>query len=241
MTPEERVRRCILWNKIERLLFSPASVADKMQWCHLYLMSLAKLWETEPFAIQGPAFPRNSLNTPIPGFSIFYDLSRWDNIRQCSSLRMSFEGIEFASHDIDHAYHDRNSLSDPHPTGVLSYYPRIATRRDELTYDIQWVLDRYLLHPCAHVHPLPEIAGYMGPIIEALRDVLHEVRFGLGITNPFAALFQFRINLPVRETPEDTQTLKETERDRIAHLVFDAILSRPPLHTIPPGRLFGIK
>jgi hypothetical protein len=242
MTPQERKRRAILWHRVERLLFFPVSAADKRTWCACFIRSLAPYWEIEPFAVTGSAFPGANFSVPLIDFSLSYDLSEWGNDLGRSSVRMIFKGVVFACHDIDHAYHDRGSLADTPPGGVLNrnHYPNRHTRSNDLMTDIRWVLDRFILHPCAHFHPMPEVLGYLGPAYEPFRDVLHEVRLGLGITNPFAALFQFRMNLLLGGTPHDTKTRKETERNRIADLVHDAILSGNAVQTVPPGRLFDL-
>ena len=240
MTPQERNRRAILWHKVERLLFSPADMQTQRTWCRCFARSLAQYWGIDEFLILNSTFPVAKINLPLPGFSISYDLSRWGNDLGRSYVRMIFEGVVFACHDIDHAYHDRSSLSDPPPDRVLAQYPNRGTRRNDLMADIRWVLDRYLLHPCAHFHPMPEVLGYLGPAYEPFQDVLHEVRLGLGITNPFAVLFQFRMNLLLGETAHDTKTRKETERNRIADLVHDAILNDDRVQAIPPGKLFDL-
>lgn len=242
MTPQERKRRAVLWHRVERLLFSPVSASDKTEWCACFRRSLAQFWEIEDFAVQGPAFPIAKFSLPLPDFSVLYDLSEWGNDPGRSSVRMIFKGVVFACHDIDHAYHDRGSLADTPPGGVLNrnHYPNRHTRSDELMTDIRWVLDRFILHPCAHFHPMPDVLGYLGPAYEPFRDVLHEVRLGLGITNPFAALFQFRMNLVLLLTRDDTKAHKEAERNRIADLVHDAILRGNAVQTVPPGRLFDL-
>jgi hypothetical protein len=242
MTQQERRRRAVLWHKVERLLFSPPGQETQSKWCWCFVRSLARYWEIDDFVVSCPAFPVAEINLPLPGFSISYDLSGWGNDPGRSSVRMIFKEVVFACHDIDHAYDDRISLLDTPDGGVLNrnHYPNRHTRSDDLMTDIRWVLDRFILHPCAHFHPMPEVLGYLGPAYEPFRDVLHEVRLGLGITNPFAALFQFRMNLVLLLTRDDTEAHKEAERNRIADLVHEAILSGNEVQTVPPGRLFDL-
>jgi hypothetical protein len=188
----------------------------------------------------GSIFPEGNFRLPLTDFSLSYDLSGWANDPRRSSVRMIFKGVVFACQDIDHAYHDRGSLLDA-PTGrVLAHYPNPGTRSDRLMEDICWVLDRSLLHPCTHLHPMPHALGPLGPAQEAFREVVHEVRLGLGITNPFATLFQFRMNFVLLPTPHETRARKEAERNRIAGLVHDVILNSDPAQAIPPSRLFGL-
>jgi len=237
---EQRERLRTLWHKMERLLFSPSGVKEQQTWCWCFVRSLARYWEIDDFVVTGSSFPNASFQLPLQDFSLSYDLSKWGDKLPRSSVRMMFKGVVFACHDIDHGFHDRISLSDSPPRGVLSHYPNKRTRSDELMADIRWVLDRSILHPCAHFHPMPDVLGYLGPDYEAFRDVLHEIRLGLGLTNPFAALFQFRMNLLLGDTPLDTKMRKEAERDRIADLVHNAILNNARVQTIPPGELFDL-
>jgi hypothetical protein len=90
------------------------------------------------------------------------------------------------------------------------------------------------------VHPIADALRYLGNDYDAFCDVVHEIRFGFGITNPFAALFQFRLNLLLGETPEDTQTRKERECNRVADLIHAEILNGSPVQAIPPSALFDL-
>jgi len=241
MTPEERERRAILWNKVERLLFSPAGKSDQTTWCACFLRSLARYWEVDEFAVPGSPFPSASFRLPpLSDFSLSYDLAEWGSNRR-SSLWMMFKRVVFASYHIDHQYQDRVSLSDPPPGNVLKRYRSQSTRSRELLTDIHWVMDRYLLHPCTHLHPEPDALRYLGIDYDAFRYVLHEVRLGFGIANPFALLFQFRMNLVLGKTPEDTQARKERERNRVADLIHDEILNGGPVQATPPGKLFDLQ
>jgi hypothetical protein len=244
MTPQQRRRRAILWHEVERLLFSPVSETDKRTWCACFIRSLAPYWQIESFAVPGSTFPKANFSLPLTDFSLSYDLSGWGNDSRRSSVWMIFRGRIFACHDIDHDYHDRGSLLDPPTGGILNrnYYPNHRTRSDDLMTDIRWVLDRFILHPCAHFHPMPEALGYLDQAAyEPFLDVLHEVRLGLGITNPFAALFQFRMNLVLLLTRDGTKAHKEAERNRVADLVHEGILSGNAVQTVPPGRLFDLR
>src|SRR4030042_1572995 len=75
MTPQERTRRSMLWHKVERLLFCPASAEDQRTWCYCFVRSLARCWEIEDFVVPGSAFPAASFSLPLPDFSLSYDLS----------------------------------------------------------------------------------------------------------------------------------------------------------------------
>ena len=240
MTPQERTRRSMLWHKVERLLFCPASAEDQRTWCYCFVRSLARYWEIEDFVVPGSVFPAASFSLPLPDFSLSYDLSGWGNDTLRSSVRMIFDRVAFACHDIDHDYDDRVSLSEPPPDRVLAQYQNLRTRRDELMTDIRWVLRQYLIHPRTHLHLIVEAFGRREPADENFREVVHEVRLGLGITNPFAALFQFRMNLVLLLTRDDTKAHKEAERNRIADLVHYTILNDDRVQAIPPGKLFDL-
>ena len=238
MTQYDRERLSLLWHQIDRGLFSPASQTDQRTWCACFVNSLSMLWEVDS-PVVGAAFPMATLSLPMPGFAIEYDLSNWAGNPRRASLRMMFEGVEIACHHIDHAYHDRMMLLNPSAENVLRQYPNMASRNADLLADICWVLDRYVFHPCAHLHPGPDIMTCLAPRDDAYRACLHEMRFGVGITNPFASLFQYRVNLLIRPTPEDIQAAKEKERDRVAGIMRDAILNGPAAHGVSAGELFG--
>jgi hypothetical protein len=201
-------------------------------------MSLAGFWEVDPPVVVGTLFPKATVSLPLPGFAIEYDLSNWTENRKRASLRMTFEGVEVATHHIDHAFDDRVGLYDPPPGNALGLYTNMASRNDELFHDICWVLDRFVFHPCAHVHPSPDLLSGLKPTGDTFRKCLHEVRFGVGITNPFAALFQYRVNMVLRQTPRETQAAKEKERDRVAGRMREAILNDGGTPCVPAGVLF---
>jgi hypothetical protein len=238
MTPQERERLGLLWYRIERGLFWPASQADQRTWCACFVTSLAGFWEVDT-PVVGAAYPKATLSLPVPGFAIEYDLSNWAGNPQRASLRMMFEGVEIACHHIDHAFQDRMVLQTPPGGNVLANYPNMPTRNEDLLADICWVLDRYVFHPCAHLHPSPDILTCLTPADNAFRECLHEIRFGVGITNPFAALFQYRVNLVLRQTPQDTKAAKEVERNRVAGRMRDAILNGGAGQGVSAGELFG--
>ena len=151
---------------------------------------------------------------------------------------MTFEKAEIACHHIDHAFDDRISLYDPPGGNLLAMYPNRASRKNDLLADICWVLDRFVFHPCVHLHPSPDILSYLKCVDEVFYECLHEVRFGVGMTNPFAALFQYRVNLVLRSTPNETKAAKEAERNRVAVKMRDAILNGGAGQGVPAGELF---
>jgi hypothetical protein len=73
---------------------------------------------------------------------------------------------------------------------------------------------------------------------DVYRECLHEIRFGVGITNPFAALFQYRVNLVIRQTPDDIRATKDAEKYRVAGIMLDAIIKS---EAVSPGKLFGLR
>ena len=237
MTSQEKPRLRLLWHLIERGLFWPASQSDQRKWCACFASSLPGFWEVDP-PVVGAAFPKTTLSLPLPGFAIEYDLSNWAGNPQRASLRMMFEGVEVACHHIDHAFGDRMSLYEPPGGNVLSLYPNMASRNDDLLADICWVLDRFVFHPCGHLHPSSGILMCMKQVDDAFGECLHEVRFGVGMTNPFAALFQYRVNLVLRQTPDETKAAKKAERDRVATIMRDAILDGGAARGVAAGSLF---
>jgi len=236
MTPEEKARRYYLWNKIEHMVFCPASPRDQSTWCSLYIATLGDLWGIDP-PITESTFPAARVHLTLPEFAFEYDLSLWSESPQRASLRLFHGDSEVACHDIDHAYHDRISLT-PDPAGSINlHYPNAATNSDDLLTDIRWVLDRYVFHPCAHLHLNSARVATLIHGDDAFRECLHEIRFGSGITNPFVALFQYRVNLMLRSTPTETRSAKAEERDRVAAIIRDAIRDRNSC--VNAKKLFG--
>jgi hypothetical protein len=235
MTPQEQKRRNKLWHLIEHKIFHPVSPDDQSKWCALFIKTLAGFWEVEPISV--PQFsPNAKFSLPLPGFEIEYDLSNWANNPQRASMRMMRMGIEIACHHIDHEYQDRLILQALPDGNILSDYPNMASRNNDILNDIRWVLDRYVFHPCAHLHPSPNI---LVPLVSVeYRECLHEIRFGIGITNPFAALFQYRVNLLIREKPKDIKRAKEAERDRVAGIMMNSILYK---QDVSASELFEFK
>jgi len=237
MNPEERTRKAQVWRRVEELLFSPSGENEQRQWCACYLRSLASFWGLPEFAV-GTPFPRAEFALPLPGFCLSYDLSEWNSSPKRASVRMKFEGVLFAAYDVDHACQTRRSLLNEPEDSLLGKYPQVAARASDVAGDVQWVLDRFVLHPCAHVHMMPDIFGCLRDDHEPFRDVVHEIRLGFGQTNPFAALFQLRTQFALGHAVEDTKVWKEAERDRVAKLVSEAVLQGAGTQRIPPGRLF---
>ncbi len=102
---------------------------------------------------------------------------------------MMREGVEIACHHIDHTYHDRMDLQTPPGGNVLAYYPNRASRNEDLLYDICWVLDRYVVHQCVHLHPGSDILPCLVPEDDAYSECLHEISFGVAISNRLKPYF----------------------------------------------------
>ena len=240
MTPEEQRRLARLWFEVERLLFSPAKSGDRRTWCDRFLGSLAGYWQSEEFLPPPSAFPTAEFSLPLPGFSICYDLSGWSAQGGRASVRAKFEQTVLASHDMDHNWCDRAALSEPPGGPVLAHYRNLRTLADDLLQDATWVLDNLIVHPCAHLHAEGDILQRLKERPRGLDDqfkgVLHEVRLGLGLTNPFAALFQLRLQFALGRDKAETIQRKKDECKRVAGLACIAI--RDKKLTVPAGDLF---
>jgi hypothetical protein len=66
------------------------------------------------------------------------------------------------------------------------------------------------------------------------------MRLAAGMTNPFAALFQYRVGLVYRGNVALIKQAKEDERNRLADLALNEILKSSGIPKIPPGTLFGL-
>lgn len=241
MTPEECKRLALLWHKVEKLLFSPANKKEQREWCAYFLQSLADYWGVDQ-GYAGTAFPRGEFQVPVPGISASYDLGQWNGNPARTAMRLKYEDVPFASLDTDQAFPDRLTLLETPPGSVLGQYRNMATRTADLRADVVRVLDAYLMHPCAHLHAMEDIFRILwdSPPASTLAS-LHEMRLGTGLTNPFARLFQFRLQFVLGASLSKTKTLKKKERDRVAILVCQAILADNPVQHINPGTLFGSK
>ena len=241
MNCRERQRLGVIWAKVEHLLFSPASIKEQKNWCAVFLRSLEQYWQVPTVYFPGSPFPDARLNSPLPDIRLSYDLSGWGGNPQRCSVRIIYREKALASYDIDHRYQNRESLFDSPLGNILAYYPNKGTRSRDLKTDINWVLERYLLHPCNHLHIFSELFLDLDERPGDFGDILHEVRLGLGITNPFAVLFQFRLNLVLGKTPEETQDRKKSECARLADLLHDKIIKKKDKKPVPPGQLFDLK
>jgi hypothetical protein len=60
----------------------------------------------------------------------------------------------------------------------------------------------------------------------------------MGCENPFATLFQYRIQFILGTDKVSTKTRREAERDRLADVVVKAVLERT--HYVSSGNLFEV-
>ncbi len=241
MTPEECRRLALLWHKVEKLIFSPPNVEEQRNWCTCFLRSLADYWGEE-HGYTGAAFPGGEFQIPIPGISASYDLGQWNGNPPRTAMRLKYEDVPFASLDTDQAFPDRLSLFEPPAGSILAEYPNTTTRAADLRADVVCVLNAYVMHPCAHLHAMEDIFRTLwdSPSPSTMES-LHAMRLGTGLTNPFACLFQFRLQFALGESLPETEALKEAERDRVADLICTTVLADNPVQHIKPGKLFGLK
>ncbi len=230
MNADDKKRYALLWERIEALLFSPHGAEEECRWCAHYMNSLRDCWEAGIIPL-GKAYPQqDDFSMPLPGFSLSYDFSNWEQGRSRFSIRMSFENVVFACQDIDKCYTPRVELleppREPPSDSLLDFYPDTPKREQSLREDTKWVLDRYLMHPCAHVHLVADILDCLRDDHAPYRDVVHEIRLPMGCENPFTALFQYRIQFILGTDKVSTKTRREAERDRLIDMVVNAVIER---------------
>jgi len=243
MNAADKKRYALLWNRVESLLFSPRNIDKECDWCMCFMRSIDRCWGAGIIA-PGKAYPQcDELSMPLRGFSLSYDFGKRRQHPPSFSIRMSFENVGFACQDVDKFHASRVDLLEPPdlPTGsLLSHYSADTIEREQsLREDTKWVLDRYLMHPCAHVHIAPDVLDFFHDYHAAYRDVVHEIRLSMGCENPFAALFQHRIQFILGTDKASTKIRREAERDRLTDVVVKAILERAD--QVPSGTLFEIK
>lgn len=242
MSAAEKRRRAKVWAAAVRALFSPVGQNDQRAWCACYVRSLADYWSVDAFAVSGATFPTAKIPLAcLPGFSLSLDLSEWGNSPPRSSFHMLFEDVQFLGFHIDQSYEASPALLDWPGGNIPGEYHNPASRAGDLLTDAQWVLDRLIMHPCAHVHLLGDMLGVLGEEQNAFRETVHEARLDFGATNPFVALFQFRVQFLLGDTNEETKARKLAERNRVAALLRDAILAGNGPQVVPPGDLFGLR
>lgn len=241
MTSQEKTRLALIWHRIEKFMFSPANESEQRNWCNCFARSLAEFWGSEP-GWCGSGYPFGEFAFPFPGISTSYDLRKWNSNPCRTEMRLMYEKEPFASLDTDHAYLGRLELFDVPQGSLLQKYPNMATRQVALRDDVVRVLDGYMLHPVTHLHAIEDIFGLLwdNPAPATL-TALHEVRLAVGMTNPFARLFQFRLQFVMGDTIERTKQIKKQECERVADLVCEAILNEHGNYVISPGLLFGLK
>ena len=242
MNTDDKKRYALLWAQVESLLFSPCDAEKERDWCMHFMRSLRRCWEAEIIA-PGKAYPQcDELSMPLPGFSLSYNFGKWGQNPSRFSIRMSFENVVFACHDIDKCYAPRVDLleppREPPSDSLLNFYPDIDRREQSLKEDTMWVLDRYLMHPCAHVHLVDDILDFLREDHAPYRDVVHEIRLAMGYENPFAILFQYRIQFILGVDKASTKERRVAERDRLADVVVKAVLERT--HYVSSGDLFEV-
>jgi len=198
----ERQRRAITWDTIERLAFQPP---DTPSWLRKFGVSLAGFWQAQNTDVNYNAdgFEAWFLNIACEYEVVARDQYSVSIINAASKRKLSW------SLHVDPDYCSKASL-----VGAQDDYPTQHVAND-LRGDVIAVLDGMLFHPRNHCHG-EDMELTMSLVATALPP--HEVRVGGGIGNAFVFLTHLRYQLCLLDG-----ALREAERDRLIDLFTTAI------------------
>lgn len=198
----DRQRRSIVWDKIERMAFHPQKSSS---WLQVYLRSLSRFWQAQNADVQSTG---NGFEALFLNIACEYDIQSRDRysvsiINAASSRKRSW------SLHVDAAYQSKASLG-----ATQGNYPTQHVAND-LLGDVTVVLDGMIFHPRNHSHG-EDMELTMSLCPQALPT--HEVRVGGGIENAFVFLTHLRYQLCLLNG-----ALRTAERDRLIDLFTAAI------------------
>ena len=199
-------RRAIVWETIERIAFRPNQPAN---WLSVYARTLHNLWGMDRIW----AHFRQNDEFIIP----FLNLKCCFLIESKSKYNISFV---HDSSDCQHwQFHvDPGFLSKASLQTCVGNYPQ--KQMDELSRDVEAVLNGMLFHPRCHIHL--EYLGIPKVQLDQSKGGLssHDVRIGGGVENPFIFLFHLRYQFCLVHTDA-----RRDERQRLIALFESSIRS----------------
>jgi hypothetical protein len=213
----ERQRRAITWDTIERIAFQPANATS---WLRKYGVSLDRFWKTQNGDVQHTAkgFEAWFLNIACEYEVLSRDQYSVSIINAASDRKLSW------SLHVRPAYCSKASL-----VGAQDDYPTQHVA-DDLRGDVTAVLNGMLFHPRNHCHG-EDMELTMTLAATALPP--HEVRVGGGIGNAFVFLTHLRYQLCLLNG-----ALRDAERDRLIDLFTTAI--RDKRNTVPAKEILNL-
>ena len=203
----EKERRAIVWDTIERIAFRPSSDNDCSTWLGVYARTLHKLWGME--SMWNRLGSNGTFDIPFLDLKCDYTI---ENAEKYSvSLQDSSASRSYWQNDIDSEYLSKASLHS-----ASGRYPH--QQRAHLQRDIEAVLNGMIFHPRCHAHLEDLEVRHVQLDQDSCGLSSHEVRIGGGIENPYVFLFHLRYQFCLV-----ADQVRQTERRRLIDVFKDAI------------------
>lgn len=215
----ERQRRAIAWDTIERMAFQPAPNKSE-DWLEKYGRSLAQFWQAQHTDVN---YSANGFEAWFLNIACEYEVVARDQYSVRIINAESDRRLSWSLH-VGPGYCSKASL-----VGAQDDYP-IQHVANDLRGDVTAVLDGMLIHPRNHCHG-EDMELTMNLVATALPT--HEVRLGGGIENAFVFLTHLRYQLCLLNG-----ALRDAERDRLIDLFTTAI--RDKRNSVPAKEILNL-
>lgn len=203
----EKKRRAIVWDTIERIAFRPSSDSDRGAWLGVFAKTLYVLWGMEPMWVR---FGQDDeFIVTFPNLKCRYIIESASKY-EISFVHDSSDCLHWQTH-VDPGFLSKSSLQT-----TLGRYP--GQQICELPRDVESVLNGMLFHPRCHAHL--EDLGVRNVQLDQDSGGLssHEVRIGGGIENPYVFLFHVRYQFCLV-----SNQVRQAERQRLIDLFVRSI------------------
>lgn len=219
---DDKTLRALVWKRIIKLAFSPASSIDNEKWLNCCAKSIPAFWGISDY----PKKQRDVYTFENSHLKLTYE-SSISGINK-GSIVLQLDQVAgktiMWTHDIDHSYYQY----DIHKANLQDI--KLKSFQKKLDKVVSEVLDGLIFHPTVHQHielhlPIPAQNNNN-------KITIHDVRVGGGISNPYLFLFQLRYQFCI------IIQHRNNEKMRLKNLFTQELVSKTI--TIPPGRLFNI-
>ncbi len=216
----DKQRRAIVWDTIERLAFRPDQPAS---WLGLYAKTLHKLWGMEPMWARFGLDDEFIVN--FPNLKCSYKIESASKY-EISFVHDSSDCLHWQIH-VDPGFHSKSSLQI-----AVGKYP--SQQMGELRRDVESVLYGMLFHPRCHTH-LEDLGVRHVQLDEGSGGLKsHEIRIGGGIENPYVFLFHLRYQFCLV-----SDQVRQTERQDLIDLFVRSIRNNDK--TVSARELFNFQ
>jgi hypothetical protein len=180
----EKKRRAIVWDTIERIAFRPGTDRARDAWLGVYTKTLHAPWGMD--SMWGRLGPDDEFIVPFLNLKCHYIIESSSKYESWF-VHASSDRLYWKTH-VDPGFHSKASLQ----TSVENY-PR--QQMGELRRDVEAVLNGMLFHPRCHTH-LEYLGVQNVPLDQNIGGLSsYEARIGGGIENPYVFLFHLRYQL----------------------------------------------